>query len=320
MLIRTAGRLLSSRGPRARLLILMYHRVLRRRDPLVPDAVDEAEFETQLGVLARNFTPLPLSEAAVRLRDGTLPPRVVVVTFDDGYRDNHDVALPLLERYGVPATFFIATGFLDGGIMWNDMVIEALRRAQGSAIDLTPLGLGVHPVTDDDARYRSILALIRRLKYEPPAERQEHVARIAAVTGQPLPDDIMMSSRQVLELSERGMEIGGHTLNHPILSRIDARQAEREIVEGRSHLEEITGSKVRSFAYPNGKPGEDYRREHVDMLHRNGFSCAVSTSWGCATYRSDIMQLPRIAPWDRTASRFAARLLLAYRQDQAEYL
>src|SRR5690242_15121760 len=102
------------------LSILVYHRVVAEPDPLVPEQVCAREFDLQLTVLGRWFTVLSLREAAARLRSGTLPMRSACVTFDDGYADNATIALPILRRRGVPATFFLATGFIDGGRMWND--------------------------------------------------------------------------------------------------------------------------------------------------------------------------------------------------------
>src|SRR6185295_2112486 len=111
-------------------------------DPVASGTVDAAAFDWQMECLSRCFRVLPLSEAVERLRQGTLPGRAACVTFDDGYADNAEVALPILRRHGLCATFFVATGFLDGGIMFNDRVIEAVRGAPGAQLDLTPLGLG----------------------------------------------------------------------------------------------------------------------------------------------------------------------------------
>ena len=88
------------------------------------------------------FNVLPLALAVERLRQGDLPARALAITFDDGYADNAEVAAPILERLGLPATFFVTTGFLQGGCMWNDRVIEALRNCAADELDLSELGLG----------------------------------------------------------------------------------------------------------------------------------------------------------------------------------
>jgi peptidoglycan/xylan/chitin deacetylase (PgdA/CDA1 family) len=104
------------------------------------------------------------------------------------------------------------------------------------------------------------------------------------------------------------MEIGAHTVSHPILAQVSIDAARREIGEGRVQLEHIIGAPVRVFAYPNGKPGRDYRCEHVALVRDLGFDCAVSTAWGAARAGADLYQIPRFTPWDRTNAKFALRL------------
>jgi peptidoglycan/xylan/chitin deacetylase (PgdA/CDA1 family) len=246
------------------------------------------------------------------MRAGTLPARAVCITFDDGYADNVDVAAPLLARYGLPATFFIATGFLDGGCMWNDTLIETIRAMRRPALDLRPLGLGRHPLGGMAERAAAVQALIPRLKYLEPAERLERVAAVADAAGVRPPGDLMMRSDQVRALHAAGMEIGAHTVTHPILSAITPAQAEHEIVASRDTLAALTGSPVRAFAYPNGKPGVDYREEHVDAVRRAGFSVAVSTVWGAAAADHDVLQLPRVGFEDTSRLLFPLRLLRAF--------
>lgn len=320
MLLRLAANYLSGSGASARLLILMYHRVLAQTDPLMPDNINTEEFSVQMQLLEKRYRPFTLSEAIRRLSDHSLPSRSVVVTFDDGYRDNYDVALPILQRHSIPATFFVASGFLGGGRMWNDSVIEAMRRVDAGVLDLTHLDLGCHTIFDDGDRVAVMRKLIGELKYHPMDTRQSQVNELVSVVGKPLPDNLMMNPDQVQILSDVGMEIGGHTRLHPILSRIDLAQAEKEIIAGRDYLQDIIGSRISVFAYPNGRPGQDYQREHMELLRLHGFDSAVSTSWGCVTGTSDRLQLPRIAPWDRTRMKFNLRLLRAYRQPDADYV
>ena len=124
------------------LSILIYHRVLAGPDPLFPERIDARRFEQHLRLLTRWFRVLPLGEAVARLRAGTLPSRAACITFDDGYADHAEVALPLLQRYGVTATFFVASGFLDGGCMWSDAVTDVVRHAPGERLNLTRSGFG----------------------------------------------------------------------------------------------------------------------------------------------------------------------------------
>ena len=307
LLGKAALRLLSPGGQRG-LSILIYHRVLAQKDPLFPGEVDRIEFDQQIGWLRSCFNILPLHEAIEHARCGTLPPRAACITFDDGYADNAEVALPVLQQHQVPATFFVATGFLNGGRMWNDTLIELVRYAPGPLLDASSIGLGTHAIDTVEERRAAIGALIKALKYLPLEQRLEQVERLADATRIELPGNLMMTSVQVLQLHQAGMDIGGHTVNHPILAKIPAAVARAEMAEGKLALEDMTGAPVRLFAYPNGKPGEDYLAEHVAMAKELKFDGAVSTAWGASRNGHDLFQLPRFTPWDRTRLAFAMRL------------
>jgi len=242
-----------------------------------------------------------------------LPARSLCITFDDGYRNNAEVALPLLRARGMRATFFISTGYLNDGRMFNDTVTEAVRQAPAQ-LDLSDLGLGTHTLPDAAARLALIDKVLGKAKYLEPEPRREFVQAMAERAGAKLPTNLMMTNDQVRELAAAGMEIGAHTVNHPILASIPAEQAEREISNSRATLQDLTGAEITSFAYPNGRPGKDYRDEHVGMVRKAGYQCAVSTSWGKAAKTSDTYQLPRISPWDRSAPKYAARVLRSYLQ------
>lgn len=290
-----------------RLSVLLYHRVLERHDPLRPGEPTAEEFEVRMGWVATNFDVLPLLEAVRAMREDRLPKRALCITFDDGYADNHDIALPILRSLGLPATFFVATGYLDGGCMFNDAVIEAVRNAAPPLVDLRDFELGRHSVGSEAERCRAIELILERLKYATPPRRNALAVEIAARcrSGKPA---LMMTSGQVRALHDAGMTIGAHTVNHPILAEISLDEARDEIVRGRARLEEIIGGRVRLFAYPNGKPQLDYRREHVELVRELGFEAAVTTAWGAARTGNDLFQLPRFTPWDRANWRFGVRM------------
>ena len=309
LLMRMAGTALSRGGS---LLIMIYHRVLPQRDPMMPSEPTADEFAAQIELLQQNFNVLPLLEAGERLKRGNLPPRAVSITFDDGYANNCEIAEPILRARRCPATVFVAPGFLNGGRMFNDTVIEAIRRAPVD-LDLTAQGLPRFSLTNDAKRIEAVGDLLSKLKYLPLAERLKRIDAIVDHIGAELPRDLMMSDAQVQELHRRGIEIGAHTMNHPILASIDADVARTEIAQSKARLEEITGAPVRSFAYPNGKPDRDYKRQHVEIVKNGGFDLAVSTAWGAASAQSDAFELPRIAPWDKSPRRYAARMMNAYR-------
>ncbi|KQV92165.1 polysaccharide deacetylase family protein [Pelomonas sp. Root1237] len=307
--------LLSPAGARARLTVLIFHRVLREPDPLFPDEVDAARFDELLGWAKAWFNVLPLDTAIRQLHEGSLPARAAALSFDDGYADNHDVALPLLQKHGLPCSFFVATGFLDGGRMWNDTLIESVRLSAKAMLDLRGLqdgrgeDLGQLALGDTAGRRAMLGKLIERVKYLPPEPRLACVNAIAARAEVNPPDDLMMSSEQVRSLRRAGMQIGAHTVSHPILATLDASQAADEIGRSRDVLQQLLGEKVGLFAYPNGKPGTDYLPEvHPALVRELGFDAAVSTRWAAARRGDDVFQIPRFTPWDRDRLKFGLRL------------
>jgi peptidoglycan/xylan/chitin deacetylase (PgdA/CDA1 family) len=296
-----------------RLLILIYHRVHPRPDPMFPGEVDAERFDWQMALLRRYCNPMSLAEAVEGLTRGQLPPRAVAITFDDGYADNVSVALPILEKHGLTSTFFIATGFLDGGRMWNDSIIESVRAADGDMLDATEIGLGEWNILTPAARGVATEGIIKAVKHLPPQARQDTVSRLCELVDKPLPANLMMSSAQVGQLAEAGMEVGAHTVTHPILKNLTDQQAKDEIAGSRHRLETIVGAPVQAFAYPNGRPGEDYTERDRAIVESMGFAYAPSTRQGAASNQSDRYQLPRFTPWDRLPERWLGRLLERYR-------
>lgn len=297
-------------GPQARLSMLIFHRVLPAPDPLFPGELDARAFDAVCSWVRHWFNVLPLEEAAARLARGDLPARAMAITFDDGYADNCTQATPILQRHGLSATFFVATGFLDGGRMWNDTLIEAVRACRLPALPLQglPGPQAALPLGGVAERQAAIRQLIGAAKYMPPQERQAYVDAVAQRAEVVPPTDLMMTSDQVRELRAAGQQVGAHTVTHPILRTLSAPAARQEIEAGKQRLETLLGEPVRLFAYPNGKPGEDYVPENVALVREAGFDAAVSTQWGVSTQRTDPFQLRRFTPWDTQRWRFGLRL------------
>lgn len=317
-LARSAGALFSPSGVRARLTILLYHRVSAGVDSLGFRGTSAQTFDWQMRLLKRCFTVLNLNEAVARLENGSLPARAACVTFDDGYADNAEVALPILLRHGVPATFFVAAGFLNGGRMFNDTIIESVHYCQHSELDLSSIHLGVHSLATREDRRNAVAIILKNIKHLEPTLRDQQAAAVAELARVTPSDSLMMTDDQVRSLAEAGMEVGGHTVSHPVLTSIAEDRARDEIRDGRDRLEEIIERPVLLFAYPNGRPGRDYTQRHVCLVKELGFQAAVSTTWGSASAQSDPYQLPRFTPWDRSPERFLARLMINWRRDQAE--
>jgi peptidoglycan/xylan/chitin deacetylase (PgdA/CDA1 family) len=303
---------LAPAGKSDKLSIGLFHRVHANPDPLFPGDPDAKRFDELCGWLAAWYQVLLLDDAVHRLARGVLPARALAIRFDDGYADNHDLAVPILRKHGLCATFFIATGFLDGGRMWNDTAVEAVRQCGQASLALGDLGLaGVShlDLSSITARRQSLDRLLNATKYLPPDEREAIVGRGATSAGAQLPTDLMMRVEQVRAMADAGMQIGANTVSHPILACLTDVDARREIAQSKIDLEAILGRPVTLFAYPNGKPGQDYLPRDAALARDLGFTAAVSTAYGAACHAEDRQfDLPRFTPWDRERWAFAARL------------
>lgn len=285
------------------LSILIYRRVVASPDPLFPETVDARRFAQHLRLLARWFRVLPLAQAARRLQERSLPSRAACITFDGGYAEHAGVALPLLQRAGLPATFFVATGFLDGGYSWSDAIIELVRNAPGTRLNLSRGGFGSYDIGCLQRRRAVIDMLLAALGSLAPLERLERVRLMARRTSA-----TRLSSDQLIALHRAGMDIGAHTVNQAPLASLSNFDARAEIGDGRSRLEALIQAPVRLFAYPSGKPGRDFEKRHGNMLRSAGFDAAVTTAPGAARPGTDPYELPRFTPWDKSSSGFLLRL------------
>jgi peptidoglycan/xylan/chitin deacetylase (PgdA/CDA1 family) len=244
-----------------------------------------------------------------------LPPRAACITFDDGYANNLQVALPILEARGMTATIFIAVDAIRRGIMWNDLLIEAVRSAQGT-VDTADAGF---PQLDlaTLSRPAAVGELLNKLKYQPLERRWSLANEIFVRNARTSPPRLMLEEREVGEIARRGHDLGGHTINHPILRELAPEDAQREIRDGGRWLTEVAGIVPKSFAYPNGRPQRDYDVSHAQMVREAGFELAVSTAWGCASSASDVYQLPRCAPWNLRSRLFPLHLAKTYLLERA---
>ena len=293
------------------MLILTYHRVLAQPDPLLPDEPDAETFAVQMDVLRTYCNVLPLPEAVARLKSGSLPSRAACITFDDGYANNVEVAMPILEQRGMTATVFIAVEAIRCGIMWNDLVIEGVRGAHDT-LRLSVVGAPDRELDDSVDRSACIGELLNQLKYLPLERRWELAMSFFGENARGEPPRLMLRDSQLAELASRGHDVGAHTIRHPILRELTPERARTEISESSLWLRSALGVPPKSFAYPNGRPGRDYDAAHVAMVREAGFELAVSIAWGCATRRSDVFQLPRCTPWELSTRSFPVRLARNY--------
>jgi phosphatidylinositol alpha-1,6-mannosyltransferase len=305
---RGAFSLLSPAGSAGRLSVLLFHKVPEQADPLLASDLALDRFEQILDFLAANTKVLPLAEATAALQRGSLPSRAVALTFDDGYAEWLDHVAPALRRRNLPATFFVTTGQLNGDALWHERIMAAVRALPDRDVKL-PAGLEAYAdLSVHDKRADLVQRLQEGLKYLPLDRRLEAITTIEAQACRPILLPKAFDIDAVRALHSQGFDIGAHTVHHPILNECTLEQARTEIGGSKEELEAIIRAPVTAFAYPNGRPGEDYRAEHVALVKSCGYQLAVTTSGGAANAGSDVFQLPRFSPWALDENRLAFQL------------
>ncbi|NNF66979.1 MAG: polysaccharide deacetylase family protein [Gammaproteobacteria bacterium] len=276
----------SPAGEDGKLLVVKYHRV---QSTLSLGKRLITEFETQMKLVSRMFNVLTIAEAAKRIKENSLPARALSITFDDGYADNYDLALPVLERHGLKATFFVTSGLLDQSGMWSDQIASILVSAdktRAAEIRDYLVDAGVPPRLPD---------LVNELKYMSVDAQETIVSGLSKFGDAVHESSKLMNADQLRSLVKKGMEVGGHTVNHKILNSLEDDQARHEIKSCKAQLESIIDAPVESFAYPNGRRNQDYTDREVSFVREAGFKAAVSTEYGLARSGTDTFELPRIS-------------------------
>lgn len=307
-----------------RLRVLAYHRVLPRVDedrfPYDIELVSawQEEFDWQARFLAGNYEVITCRDLAGLLDAGhPVPRRAVIISFDDGYRDNHDIVLPILKQYRLPAVVFVATGYMDASeTYWYDQFVNDLLRAKVSHL---PLGEGVLELDirgGPAARRNAAVRALSHLKSLSDHARQMTLIRWRDLMAVESPGacsglDGPMSWLQVKALSDAGVEIGSHTVTHPVLARLtDSAQLENELFESKMQIEAHTGKSVVALAYPVGGP-EAYNDRVIEVARRAGYRFGFSYQSGAIDpAHLDSFRLRRLAV-ERYVSRERFRALLA---------
>jgi peptidoglycan/xylan/chitin deacetylase (PgdA/CDA1 family) len=262
---------------RRRLTVLSYHRVTDSSHPNVFAPVISATvegFAEQLAFIGAHFHVIDLDSLAAWLHgDGDLPDYPLLITFDDGYRDNHDSAWPLLQRHGFPALMFLTSRHIGADVpFYWDQVAFALAHASASEARL-PL-LGRRRWSGSPERDVVVRELVGRLKYEPETRKQELLADLQRILNVKAPPGFFQSLHldweQVRRMARAGMAFGAHTRSHPILTRLSRSDAEAEIAGAKQDIERELGTPVTAFAYPHGRTG-DFNAALEALLRRLGF-------------------------------------------------
>ncbi len=284
--------------------IFMYHRFTKEN-------VDrwgalKADFlEWQLLQISKGWRVLPLGKyLELSIDDKKAPKNTVILTIDDGYSDFYSVAFPLLKKFDFPATLFVTTDFIDGKIwLWPDRIKYALEQTQKKHLGIKVGGKKVTlNIETPERKVQTWDLLVRYLTRVTEKEKWQYLSLLEERLEVALPDAppkeySALTWDQIREMAGWGIEIGSHTLTHPILSRLDKPQLIREIKGSKMRIEEMLGCRVASFCYPNGMQ-DDINEDVIREAKSAGYRGAV-LAWG-ARYE-DAFKLPRLAaPFDET--------------------
>jgi peptidoglycan/xylan/chitin deacetylase (PgdA/CDA1 family) len=314
-------------------VILLYHRVATVvNDPQLL-CVSPGNFLDHLEILRRRFNPLRLESLRDLLAFKKWPPRSVVVTFDDGYADNFGQTKALLEAADVPATVFVVAGELDSEqeFWWDELeriflttselpkrlslningqeytwTLESSGKNDGS--DSPWNVLSETEPTPRHKTYRELINLFRYVESEARESLLEYLADWAGLDRVGRPAYRALTSEELSLLEQDGLvEIGAHTMTHPLLAALPVASQRAEIVNSKQRLEEVLQKPVTSFSYPFGGR-QAYTIESVRLVSEAGFKCACSNVAGVVRWGQDPYQLPRFLVRDWDGAEFARRL------------
>ncbi len=299
-------------------LILGYHRVTDFAQDTYSLCVTPRNFHDHLEVLRQAANPVSLRHLVGHLRDGRLPRRAVAITLDDGYADSLHCAKPLLESHGVPATVFVTSGLLGKEPWWY-----RLARLIESTPNLPdPWTLSIHSrqwdralqsagrARDDGHEWKEkvVLALYELLLQASPENRQRVLSELSTETGSPSnheSDARCLTREELVELHSGDLvDIGSHSVTHPLLARCSRAEQESEIFRSRAELEEILGTRVTGFSYPNGS----WSSESLTLVQASGYDFACTSFSDVLTKRTDRYRLPRFWIPDWSGEEFSSWL------------
>lgn len=317
--------------------ILLYHRVIELPSDPYLLSVSPSHFAEHLAVLRKHTRPMSLRQLVRGLHDGKVPRRAVVITMDDGYFDNLVYAKPLLEQYDTPATVFVTPASCPDAAdeFWWDALEKILLRPRslpqnlrlliggvphewrlGSAAEYGPddhtrhcfWNYGMDDPTPRHAIFRSIHQLLKPLNQDERGRILRDLTAWASAETTVRSNYRALSGAETIRLAEGGLvEVGAHTMTHPVLSRLTLAEQRQEIRQSKAYLEGLAGQKVTSFAYPHGLHA-DYSQETIALVRESGFECACVATPGRVRCGVDVHQLPRFVIRDETGDSFAERL------------
>lgn len=260
--------------------------------------LDELSFRYQIRYLKTHFSVIDLSEAVQQIKNGTIDRPTAVITFDDGFQNNYDIAYPILREAGLPATIFLTTGVVNtDDTVWNCRFARALIRTSRSSFDWNSNSFDL---SGPDQRTKALRAIDAKLKDLPQPQLLAEVRKISLELGEdpnsPIEDNSpfrMLSQEAIRDMAASGLiEFGAHTHSHAILSRLSQGEQYSEIKRSLDSTHELSGRPCRFFAYPNGS-SQDYNAQNIATLEGCGVRASVTAMPGPNGRTTPTMELRR---------------------------
>jgi peptidoglycan/xylan/chitin deacetylase (PgdA/CDA1 family) len=274
----------------------MYHRVNDDHDPFFLYAMPVSQFRQQMEYLTRNFHVISLDQIARGDFSSNGQKHCVAITFDDGYRDNFLCAFPVLKELGIPATIFLATGYIESGeLPWYDQVCLAFKLTLQSRISLSEVHGKDLSLDTRNARLHTLqhtLAVLRAVNEATRLQLLRELFQQLRVPARLNLPNVMLSWDEVRRMSKQGIGFGAHTVTHPVLASLSGERLEDEVVGSKKTVENRLQLPVRHFAYPFGKPF-DVGPEAKRLVKAAGFETAVTTVSGINDPAQDPFELKR---------------------------
>ena len=267
-----------------RLCVLCYHRIVPvseagfQTGSLINAPPDE--FDRQVAFLKKRFNIISLEELSDRLASGfPFRPNSLLITFDDGYKDNYIYAYPVLKRHKVPAVIFIMTGLIDAGtLIWADRLAHAIENTTSRVCGHEEVGL--FTIATKQEKDRAKIGIIEGLKKRREESKnsilEEIYKRLKVVPEEGLPERLYLSAGEILDMSSGGIDFGSHGVSHAILTKLDIEDARKEARESKICIENLLSKKIEAFSYPNGTTA-DFNGRVIDAVKEAGYKAAFST-------------------------------------------
>jgi len=287
---------------RNKVIILAYHSVGNVPADFIhtPNRISLSNFKKQIEYLLRRYHFFSLEEFVECVQRNIRPPEhLVIITFDDGYKDHYSCVYPILQKYHTPATFFLPTEYMEGKkIKWEDQLTYLVKSSNARRGAIKVNGRKAYRWKNICGRNRVIDRVVMEISRLDQVKRRkildQIITQLRIRTEDSSIPDIMLCWGEIKEMSKAsGISFGCHTVNHVNLSNLEPDVVKKEVLESRLKIEKTIGKKIKFFSYPYGK-SRDFNKEIKVILKQAGIACAVSTISGINDIKSDLFELKRI--------------------------